>query len=88
MTDDQILKALGLSDEELRELLARTDTFVRQLIPRERKVVNGSLPTASEAAKTFGDDLTPAQLTKFLNARLPANPVITGVLSAVRSPKK
>jgi hypothetical protein len=89
MTDDELLKAMGLSDEELRDLLARTDAFFQELGRSERKVVKETMPSIAEAAKTFGRDVTPAELTKFLKARAPRDALfIAGYFGSSRKSSK
>jgi hypothetical protein len=85
MTDDQILKEMGLSDGDFRDLLAKTDTFVRQLNPSQQKV----LPTPSDAAATLGGGVTPDQLTAFIRARAPQHgTIIAGYFGSNRAKPK
>jgi hypothetical protein len=70
MTHDEMLKRLGLSDEELKELLQKFDKFHKSLNDRQRAVIDRSLPTTAATAKTFGATVTPAHLQKLFSTNL------------------
>lgn len=71
VTNDELLKKLGLTDAELRDLQAKHHQFVSGLTASQKKSVAQSLPTAEEAAKTLGPGVTPSHLERFIRARAP-----------------
>ena len=68
MDEQTILKQLNLSEEDFKDLVTKHQAFVSSLNPAQLAVVKASMPSAEDAAKTFGP--TGAQLTSFVNARL------------------
>ena len=68
VTNDDLLKKLGLTDAELRDLQAKHHQFVSGLTASQKKSVAQSLPTAEEAAKTLGPGVTPSHLERFIRA--------------------
>jgi hypothetical protein len=57
MNHDEMLKELGMSHAELRDLLAKFDDFLKSLTEAQQNAVRRSLPTHSEAIKAFGPGL-------------------------------
>lgn len=68
MNRDQMLAALGLSGEQLRDLLNKFCTFLASLEERQQAVVRRSLPTITEALAAFGPEVTEADLLKLFKA--------------------
>jgi len=64
MTRNEMLKRMKLTDEELKDLILKFKAFQKSLNKNQRAVVKISLPKASTAAKTFGDDVTAKDLKK------------------------
>jgi hypothetical protein len=70
MTHEEMLKRMGLTHEELKDLLLKLAQLHVSLNEHQRAVLDRSLPTASKAAKTFGADVTAADLERFLSAEV------------------
>jgi hypothetical protein len=66
MTREEMLKQMGLTHEELKDLLHKLRQLHASLNEHQRAVLTRSLPTPSRAAKTFGADVTAEDLEKFL----------------------
>ena len=62
MTQKQLLKLLGLTSEEFRDLLQKFADFQKSLNPAQRDAVERSMPTIAQARRSLGGDLTPEQL--------------------------
>jgi hypothetical protein len=62
MTRSEMLKKMGLKDEELKDLMQKFRNFKDTLNAHQLRVVTRSLPTVTAAAKTFGDDVTAEDL--------------------------
>ena len=84
MTRDEMLKRLGLSDEELKDLLHKFVKFHKSLNDHQKAVIDRSLPTTAAAAKTFGATVTPAHLQKLFSTNL--NTGMFAMRAAVREP--
>jgi hypothetical protein len=68
MTREEMLKRMGLTQEELTDLLQKLAQLHASLNDHQRAVLDRSLPTHSAAAKTFGANVTAADLQKLLSA--------------------
>ena len=77
MTQEELLKELGLSHKELQELLAKIGTFLASLDERQQAVVKRSLPPLADAVKTFGPDVSADDLRKLFEGASPLPPVVT-----------
>jgi hypothetical protein len=64
MTRNEMLKRMKLTDEEFKDLILKFKAFQKSLNKNQRAVVKLSLPKASAAAKTFGDDVTAKDLKR------------------------
>ena len=71
MTDQEILKKIGLTDHELRDLQAKHAEFAKGLNAHQKKSLAKSLPTSKEAAATLGPGVTPERLEEFIRERAP-----------------
>ena len=70
MTREEMLKKMGLTQEELKDLLLKLAQLRASLNDRQRAVLDRSLPTHSAAATTFGADVTAGDLEKALSDEL------------------
>ena len=70
-SDDELLRRIGLTDAELRDLQAKFHQFASGLDPAQKNSLLNSIPTAAEAAESLGPDVTAAQLEKFIRDRSP-----------------
>jgi hypothetical protein len=68
MTRQEMLNQMGLTHEELKELLLKLTNLRADLTEPQRAVFDLSLPTHAAAAKTFGPDVTAANLRELLSA--------------------
>jgi len=70
VTKHEFLDQLGLSSEEFRDLLQKFSSFLGTLNEAQRDAVRRSNPSIAEAARTFGPEVTPAELEKILEGML------------------
>jgi hypothetical protein len=76
MDQEEMLKELGVSRKELYELLTRFGAFFESLDKRQQAVIRRSFPTLTEAAKTFGPDVTGDDLRKLFEGVSAIPPII------------
>lgn len=67
MTRNEMLKRMGLREDQLIHLLESFSRFYNSLDAAQKKVVNRSLPTLERAAKTFGPDVNPVEIQKYFD---------------------
>jgi hypothetical protein len=77
MDRNQMLKKLGLSEHELRDLLQKLSELESGLTTAQRAVLKSSSPTLSEAAATFGPDVTADDLRAFLKQAAPVDAMLS-----------
>ncbi len=58
MTHDEMLKQLGLSREEHKQLISRFSDFYSTLNESQKTVIRRTMPTAEQAARSFGPGTT------------------------------
>jgi division protein CdvB (Snf7/Vps24/ESCRT-III family) len=68
MNREELLKALGLSDQEFRELLDKFNVFLSSLDKNQQAVVRRSLPTIGQALHALKPDVTAADLEEFFRS--------------------
>jgi hypothetical protein len=68
MTHKEMLKKMGLTADEHRDLMIKFAAFHNSLNPNQRKVMEQCMPTLEDAAKTFGPDVTTQQIESFMAA--------------------
>jgi hypothetical protein len=66
MTKQEFLHELGLSREEFRDLMERFVYFLKPLNEAQRDAVRRSMPTISEASRSFGPHVDEVQLGEIL----------------------
>jgi hypothetical protein len=66
MTRNEMLKRMKLTDEELKDLVLKFKNLQKSLNKQQRAVIRLSMPRASDAAKTFGADVTAKELKELL----------------------
>jgi hypothetical protein len=69
-TDQQLLKAMGLTREELKEALQKFNTFLNTLDAAQRGAFLHSMRSAKDAAREI-DDLDVQRLEEFLRSLEP-----------------
>ena len=86
MTHKQMLKRLGLSEGELRDLVRKYSAFRKRLKPAQRRHLDRRLKVSlRKAAATFGPRVTAAQVQDFLAQRAGADPQALIVVCLVSS---
>lgn len=70
MTREDMLKQLGLTHEEFKDLLLKLAVLRLSLNESQRAVLDRSLPSPSSAATTFGDDVTAGHLQELFGAEV------------------
>jgi hypothetical protein len=81
MTREEMLKKMGLTHEELKDLLQKLAQLRASLTDHQRAVFDHSLPTHSAAAKTFGADVNAGDLQKLLGAEVQGGFAATAVVA-------
>jgi hypothetical protein len=66
MTKREFLDQLGLSSQEFRDLMQKFVYFLEPLNEVQRDAVRRSMPTITEAASSFGPDITQERLGEIL----------------------
>jgi hypothetical protein len=85
MNHDEMLRKLGLNDVQFRDLLAKLNKLMLSLDTKQRDVVTSSLPTLSEAARSFGPGVSESDLEAFLEEAWPADGIaVSNVASTAR----
>jgi hypothetical protein len=75
MNQADMLKQLGVSQQQLQELLQKFQTFFNSLDSQQQQVVKTSLPSVSQAVAAFGPDATEADLLALFQADTQHPPV-------------
>lgn len=68
MTHKEMLKRMGLTEEEFRDLLTKFRHFYDLLNANQKAVVTRSLPTLEAAARSFGPDVSVEDMQELLGA--------------------
>jgi hypothetical protein len=71
MTDEDILRKIGLSDEELKEFLRKVNEFFNTLNEKERGAFVKGLKSVEQATRELDEDLTPQDLEWFIRRHEP-----------------
>jgi len=71
--DQAILKKIGLSDADVRDMQTKHNAFVKSLNPAQRKSLKKSGESSKTAAATLGPDVKARDLEKFMRARAPSD---------------
>jgi hypothetical protein len=58
MTREEMLKKLGLTQEENDELMNSLGRFLQSLTPNQRRVFKDLMPKPEDVARSFGPDVT------------------------------
>jgi Ca2+-binding EF-hand superfamily protein len=69
MTRDEMLRKMGLTEEQFRNLRQSFGAFYAKLSPEEKKVVDRTLPSLRRAARSLGPDVTENDLRELLKRR-------------------
>lgn len=62
MNRADMLAALGLSDYEFTDMLQKFNNFMASLETNQQKVIQASIPSAAQAAASFGSNVSPADV--------------------------
>ncbi|HEY4930948.1 MAG TPA: hypothetical protein VII23_05195 [Terriglobales bacterium] len=62
MNRADMLAALGLSDYEFTDMLQKFNSFMASLDANQQKVIQASIPSAAQAAASFGSNVSPADV--------------------------
>lgn len=76
MTREEMLKRLGVTEAELRDFLHRFSQFAASLDPKQRAMLERSMPSMEEARKAFGPDVSEEDLLKLFGGGRMDTPVI------------
>jgi len=68
MTRAEMLKSMGLTEDEFRQLLVKFGVFYASLRPNQRAVVNRALPSLRRAARSLGRDVASEDLREMLKS--------------------
>jgi hypothetical protein len=88
MTRKEMLQALGVTDNELKDLLKKFRAFLKRLDPAQQKVVKRSLPTLAEAVKAFDKNATEAEVRELFGGDARQEPVILCLPCRVQSSRR
>ncbi len=66
MTHGEMLKRMGLTEDEFTQLLMKFRVFYASLSPAQKAVVNRTLPTLRRAARSLGSGVTAPDLRVLL----------------------
>jgi len=78
MTRDEMLKKLGITNEEFKDLVHKLEKLYLSLTESQRVVFVRSFPTAASAAASFGKDVTSDQLQRLFAADPTNEPFASG----------
>ncbi|MBV9155631.1 MAG: hypothetical protein JO097_05185 [Acidobacteriaceae bacterium] len=82
MTDRELLRKIGLTDADLRDLLEKLHNFVGTLSPKQKRAFKKFLSSSRETVESLRKDVTVEQLEKFIRERLPKGSPICTFLKA------
>jgi len=74
--DQQILRRMKLSEEDLQDLFNKLNQFFDSLNPRQRRAYRNSQQSIDHAARELGDDITAEELEAFLRKHAPKRGII------------
>lgn len=79
VTREQMLKRMGIKDEDLRDYLRKHNSFVQSLNTSQRKFHHRNTPkkSVSEVAKSLGPDVTSEHIKKLFKEA----PPVRGMMS-------
>ena len=73
MTHEEMLKKLGLTGVQFRDLLQKYENFMNSLDADQQAVIKSSWPSLAQAAASFGPGATEADLLGLVEHFEPAN---------------
>jgi len=73
MTHEEMLKKLGLTDQQFRDLLKKHSDFLNSLDPAQQAVIKRSTPTLAHAAASFGPGASETDVSDMLKRATPPN---------------
>lgn len=83
-TREELLRRLGLTDKELRDFLSKFMAFYRSLNEPQKRVIERTLPTLEQAARSFGPDVTVQDIEALVGSEVPGGS--SGCVIAVIGP--
>lgn len=66
MTHEEMLKQLGLTDEQFHDLLQKYNNFLKSLDADQLAVMKSSEPPMAQAAASFGPGVSEAELRRLM----------------------
>jgi hypothetical protein len=85
LTEKQILKRIGLSDNDATDLIRKRSAHYAALNEAQTAAVGRKAPSVAKLAKAMGPNCTPQNLNDFVAARLGTAPN-PGVATSLPSP--
>lgn len=70
MNRDEMLRKLGLTDAQYRDLMGKLLTFCQSLDDSQKRVVRHNLPNLEEAARSFGPDVSVEDFKRFCGTQI------------------
>jgi hypothetical protein len=83
LTKEEILRQMGLTDDEVRDAEAKFAQLVSTLDQAQQKTLKESTPTAESAAQTFTPSLSPEHLMQFIRERSPHDAAIVMIFNGI-----
>jgi hypothetical protein len=70
MNHDEMLRKLGLTEAQYRDLMDKFLKFCQGLDEDQKKLVRHNLPSLEQAAKSFGPDVSVEDFKKFVGEKI------------------
>jgi hypothetical protein len=83
ITEEEMLRQMGLTDNEVRDAEGKFSRLVSTLDPAQIKTLKESTPTAESAARTFTPNVTPERLMQFIRERSPQDAPIVMIFNGL-----
>lgn len=80
MNDEDILEAIGLSEEDATDLACKHQAYLKSLNPAQLAAVNRALPSPEDLVAAISDDMTVEDLNQWVAARCNTD-LVAGALS-------
>lgn len=71
MNRADMLTALGLSDHEFTDMLQKFNNFMASLDAKQKNIIQASIPSAAQAAASFGPNVSPADVQNLVTPPVP-----------------
>jgi hypothetical protein len=77
MNRADMLAALGLSDYEFTDMLQKFNNFMASLDANQQKIIQASIPSATQAAASFGPNISPTDVQNLVTPPVTTEQVAT-----------